>query len=289
MKMATCWALTRERHRHAGITRNKEVQAAVWAPSKALLSSQLDIGRGGRQGALQARLHVPGALGAARAPQGAPGAPHPLPAPSLPPAARRQGAPQAARRSARRPGAPARASGGGRPGGGHGPLRVDQWPPGDQRDPGDPAARGAHLRRRGEGRAARGPARPRSQPSARTQAGPPGLLLWARLGPRPRAAAPPHWRLPAPAPGRERGGARGRRQLPSSRRLPAWRGRACALGAAAPGSSVHRSRRHDPAGRPRLCELRPSLSVSSPGGPGGGPRGSRAVPVCAGRGGAGRL
>uniref|UniRef100_A0A9L0JIQ5 Vacuolar protein-sorting-associated protein 36 n=2 Tax=Equus TaxID=9789 RepID=A0A9L0JIQ5_EQUAS len=113
MKMATCWALTRERHRHAGITRNKEVQAAVWAPSKALLSSQLDIGRGGRQGALQARLHVPGALGAARAPQGAPGAPHPLPAPSLPPAARRQGAPQAARRLARRPGAPARASGGG--------------------------------------------------------------------------------------------------------------------------------------------------------------------------------
>lgn len=65
--------------------------------------------------------------------------------------ARRQGAPQAAQRSARRPRASARASGRGRPFRGHGPLLVDQRPPGDQRDPGDPAARSAHLRRRGEG------------------------------------------------------------------------------------------------------------------------------------------
>jgi hypothetical protein len=59
--------------------------------------------------------------------------------------------------AARSPGAPA--SGRSRPGGGHGPLRVDQRPPGDQRDPGYPAARGARLRRRGEGREEAAPTR----------------------------------------------------------------------------------------------------------------------------------
>lgn len=68
--------------------------------------------------------------------------------------------------AARSPGA--RASGRGRPGGGHGPLRVDQRPPGDQRDAGDPAARGARLRRRGEGRAEAAPPR--------------GPSCWARHG-----------------------------------------------------------------------------------------------------------
>lgn len=97
--------------------------------------------------------------------------------------ARRQGAPQAARRSLaaheRLRGPAARAG----PGGDHGPVRVDQRPSGDQRDPGDTAARGAHLRRRGEGRAAARPSRASlSRASARNWAGPPGL---------PAPSAPP--------------------------------------------------------------------------------------------------
>lgn len=82
MNMATCWALTRKRHKLTGIMHNKEVQAVVWAPSKSLVSPgfvpQLDKRwsrhpvwghwRTHSQGAFQARLHVPGLLGALRAP-----------------------------------------------------------------------------------------------------------------------------------------------------------------------------------------------------------------------------
>lgn len=157
MNAATRWAATRKRHKYAGIMHNKEVQAASWPSSKPLASCGFGfvprLDRVGttppgrrltdRQGALHARPQVPGTPS--------------LPARLRP--ARRQGARQATQRAARGPGAPARASGGGRPGDGHGPLRVDQRPPGDQRDAGDPAARRAHLRRRGEGRGGLGDGR----------------------------------------------------------------------------------------------------------------------------------
>lgn len=95
--------------------------------------------------------------------------------------------------AARSLGAPA--SGRGRPGGGHGPLRVDQRPPGDQRDPGDPAARSARLRRRGEGRAKAAPPR--------------GPSCWAGPHPRPWAAGlgpplPLHGRRRSPGAGERR-------------------------------------------------------------------------------------
>ena len=197
--MAACWALTRKRHKYAGIMHNKKVQAAVWAPSKSVVSSvfvpELDKGWGrcphralGGRNARGRTKHVatsPGAPGAARVPQDARAGPlPPCRPPPRPPPGGAAGCP--ALGSPR--GAPARASGGGRPGGGHGPLRVDQRPPGDQRDPGDPAAGSAHLRRRGEGRAAAGPA---SLPDPDSRA-------------RPRRSAPPPQSTPAqrPAPAR---------------------------------------------------------------------------------------
>lgn len=104
---------------------------------------------------------VAAARGRSLAPPVRVGAPHPRRPPGG--AARSLGAP---------------ASGRSRPGGGHGPLRVDQRPPGDQRDPGDPAARGARLRRRGEGRAEAAPPRGPSCP-----AGPHPRPWAAGLGP----------------------------------------------------------------------------------------------------------
>lgn len=197
--MAACWALTRKRHKYAGIKHNKKVQAAVWAPSKSVVNSvfvsELDKGWGGRPhralGGRNARgraKHVatsPGAPGAARVPQSAGAGPLP---PCRPPPRPPPGGAAGCPALGSPPGALARASGGGRPGGGHGPLRVDQRPPGDQRDPGDPAARSAHLRRRGEGRAAAGLA---SLPDPDSRA-------------RPRRSAPPPQSTPAqrPAPAR---------------------------------------------------------------------------------------
>lgn len=83
------------------------------------------------------------------------------------------------------PRAAARSSRWGGPGGRHGPLRVDQRPSGDPRGPGDPAARGAHLRRRGEGRAAARPGQASLSVLGAQSAGLPGL---------PRASAPPELR-----------------------------------------------------------------------------------------------
>lgn len=82
-----------------------------------------------------------------------------------------------------------------RPGRGHGPLRVDQRPPGDQRDAGDPAARGARLRRRGEGRAEADPTR--------------GPSCWARPGSPWGPGLPASASRPAVHGGRRRSPARG--------------------------------------------------------------------------------
>lgn len=102
--MTACWALRRKWHKYAGIMHNKEVQAAIWAPSKSFVRSgfvpHLDKGWGGSspraiggcttRGRAKLVSRSPGALpppGGARSP-GRPGWTSPsLPA-SSPPAAR---------------------------------------------------------------------------------------------------------------------------------------------------------------------------------------------------------
>lgn len=108
--------------------------------------------------------------------------------------------------------------------GGHGPVRVDQRPPGDQRDPRDPAAWGARLRRRGQGRApapgalaaeaARGSRgrgwhrhrhRHRDRPAARPRASAPRVATLARPetpGPPTRVASRRSCEAPPTAPPR---------------------------------------------------------------------------------------
>lgn len=102
--MTACWVLRRKWHKYAGIMHNREVQAAIWAPSKSFVSSgfvpHLDKGWGGSspraiggcttRGRAKPVSRSPGALpppGGARSP-GRPGWTSPsLPA-SSPPAAR---------------------------------------------------------------------------------------------------------------------------------------------------------------------------------------------------------
>lgn len=130
--------------------------------------------------------------------------------------------------AAHSPGAPA--SGRSRPGGGHGPLRVDQRPPGDQRDPGDPAARGARLRRRGEGRAEVAPHR--------------GPSCWAGPHPRPWSCRP---RPAAPAAQWTAEPGRGRAEV-SARRSPGRHSSALWRASAPP-----ERRPHPPAGPVMIC------------------------------------